>query len=143
VVGERLIELQTLEAGETLENIEKLLEVGPMVVGYMGKGKVYEVRVKERRRPQHATVVQRQVLQTRRPSAEQGPLHEIDGNGRVGIRYGEFLQQGGSLRFEENGHARQDRVGAGHDQALRTVNLGKQQAGRSNVTRLLHTTGII
>ncbi len=40
MVGEGLIELQTLEAGEALENIEKLLEVGPVVVRYMGKGKI-------------------------------------------------------------------------------------------------------
>ena len=49
MVGERLIELQTLEAGEALENVEKLLKVGPVVVRYMGKGKVYEVTLKEGR----------------------------------------------------------------------------------------------
>ena len=49
MVGEGLIKLQTLEAGEAHEHIEKLLEVGPVVVGYMGKGKIYEVGLKERR----------------------------------------------------------------------------------------------
>jgi hypothetical protein len=49
VDGECLIELQTLEAGEALENFEKLLEVGPVLVRYMGNGEVYEVTLKERR----------------------------------------------------------------------------------------------
>jgi hypothetical protein len=57
VDGECLIELETLKAGEALENVEKLLEVGPVLVRYMGNKEVYEVTLKERRRPQHATVI--------------------------------------------------------------------------------------
>jgi hypothetical protein len=49
VDGECLIELKTLEAGEALENVEKLLEVGPLLAGYMGNKEVYEVALKERR----------------------------------------------------------------------------------------------
>lgn len=45
--GECLIELETLEAGEALENVEKLLEVRPVLVGYVGNEEVYEVTLKE------------------------------------------------------------------------------------------------
>ena len=50
-------------------------------------------------------MVQGQELQTGRLSAEQRPVDEVEGAGRVEIRYGEFLQQGGGLGLEENGHA--------------------------------------
>ena len=101
--GESLVELETLEAGEALENFEELLEVGPVLGRYMGNAEVYKVTLEERRRPQHATVVQRQELQDRCLSAEQGPLDEIHSAGRVEIRYGECLQQGGGLSLEEDG----------------------------------------
>jgi len=49
VDGECFIELQTLEAGEAPENFEELMEVGSVLVRYMGNGEVYEVTLKERR----------------------------------------------------------------------------------------------
>jgi hypothetical protein len=38
ICGEGLVELETFEA---LENVEKLLEMVPVVVRYMGKGKTH------------------------------------------------------------------------------------------------------
>jgi len=100
-----------------------------MFVGYLGNGKVYEVALEERRRPQHTTAVQRQELQVRRLAVKEGPRDEIQGACRVEIRYDEFLQQRSRIRFEEDGHAAQDGVGTRHHEALRAVDLGEQQAG--------------
>lgn len=49
VDGECLVELQTLEPGESLEDVKNLLEVRAVIVWYMGNGEVYEVTLEERR----------------------------------------------------------------------------------------------
>jgi hypothetical protein len=49
VDGERLLELQTLEAGESSENFENFLGIWPLMRWNMGNGEVYEVTSEERR----------------------------------------------------------------------------------------------
>src|SRR5579863_6566053 len=112
-------------------------------MGYVRNGKVYEVALEERRRPQHTTAVQRQELQARRPATKEGPRDEIQGACRVEIRYDEFLQERCRLRVEENGHATQGGVGTGHHEALRAVYLGEQQAGGPEFAWLLCVAAIV
>ena len=114
-----------------------------MFVGYVGNGKVYEVALEERRRPQHTTAVQRQELQARRLAGKEGSRDEIQGARRVEIGYDEFLQERRCLGVEEDGHAAQDGVGTRHHEALRAVDLGEQQAGGPEFAWLLCVATVI